>query len=95
MCGVPVVASPQQLDSVIEEFEIHGVRTDRIIVGGNENFLTEKILNHVRAICTQRDIALDFLPNLVGLSRPAAASPHSPAANDARPGSVRRVATVF
>jgi lipopolysaccharide/colanic/teichoic acid biosynthesis glycosyltransferase len=70
MCGVPVVATPQQLDPVIEEFEIHGVRTDRIIVGGDENFLTEKILNHVRAICTQRDIALDFLPNLVGLADP-------------------------
>ncbi len=50
MCGVPVVAAPQQIDSVIEEFAIHGVRTDRIIIGGDENFLTEKMLNHVRRI---------------------------------------------
>jgi lipopolysaccharide/colanic/teichoic acid biosynthesis glycosyltransferase len=70
MCGVPVVAAPQQLDSVIEEFSIHGVRTDRIIIGGNENFLTEKMLNHVRRICVQRDIALDFLPDLIGLNDP-------------------------
>jgi lipopolysaccharide/colanic/teichoic acid biosynthesis glycosyltransferase len=70
MCGVPVVASPQQLESVIEEFEVHGVRTDRIIIGGDQNFLTEKMLNHVRGICAQRDIAFDFLPNLIGLTDP-------------------------
>ena len=72
MCGVPVVASPQELDAVIEEFEVHGVRTDRVIIGGDENFLTDKILNHVRGVCAQRDIALDFLPNLIGLSDPPA-----------------------
>jgi lipopolysaccharide/colanic/teichoic acid biosynthesis glycosyltransferase len=70
MCGVPVVASPQQLDSVIEEFEVHGVLTDRIVIGGDESFLTDKILNHVRDVCAQRDIALDFLPDLIGLSDP-------------------------
>jgi hypothetical protein len=70
MCGVPVVASPQQLDPVIEEFEVHGIRTDRIIIGGDETFLTDTMLNHVRCICTQRDIALDFLPNLIGLTDP-------------------------
>jgi lipopolysaccharide/colanic/teichoic acid biosynthesis glycosyltransferase len=70
MCGVPVVASPRQLDSVIEEFEVHGVRTDRIIIGGDETFLPDKILNHVRDVCAQRDIVLDFLPDLIGLSDP-------------------------
>jgi len=72
MCGVPVVASPQQLESVIEEFEVHGVRIDRVIIGGDENFLTEEILNHVRHICARRDLALDFLPNLIGLTDPPA-----------------------
>ena len=70
ICGVPVVASPQQLDPVIEEFAVHGIRTDRVIVGGDENLLTESMLNHVRFICAQRDIVLDFLPNLLGLSDP-------------------------
>ena len=72
MCGVPVVASPQQLESVIEEFEVHGVGIDRVIIGGDENFLAEKMLNHVRYICAQRDLALDFLPNLMGLTDPPA-----------------------
>ena len=94
MCGVPVVATPTQLDPVIEEFAVHGVRTDRVIIGGDENLLTEKMLNHVRYVCAQRDIALDFLPDLMGLTdlpgprlAPATPTPHIPrhAIIEARP----------
>lgn len=28
MCGIPVVGSAIQLDAVIEEFAVHGIRTD-------------------------------------------------------------------
>jgi hypothetical protein len=43
---------------------------DRVIIGGDENFLSEDILNHVRCVCSERDIALDFLPDLIGLNNP-------------------------
>jgi lipopolysaccharide/colanic/teichoic acid biosynthesis glycosyltransferase len=68
MSGVPIVASPQHLMEVIDEFAVHGVHTDRIIIGGDENFLSEEMLNHVRVICKQREIILDFVPRLTGLS---------------------------
>jgi lipopolysaccharide/colanic/teichoic acid biosynthesis glycosyltransferase len=68
ICGVPVVASPQELDSVIEEFAVHGISADRVIIGGDEHFLSEDILNHVRCVCSERGIALDFLPDLIGLN---------------------------
>src|SRR5262249_23479177 len=32
MSGVPVLGSSDQLDSVIEEFAVHGVQTDRVII---------------------------------------------------------------
>ncbi len=67
ICGVPVVATPQHLEAVIQEFEIHGVGTDRVIIGGDEALLSEQVLNDVRCICRQRAIALDFVPQLVGL----------------------------
>ena len=67
ICGVPVVSLTQHLEPVIEEFAVHGVRTDRVIIGGDENLLAEEILNDVRRICEQRDIALDFVPQLIGL----------------------------
>ena len=67
MSGVPVVAAPPQLAEVIEEFAVHGVYTDRIIIGGDEDFLSEEMLDHVRLICAQREIVLDFVPRLIGL----------------------------
>ena len=69
MCGVPVVASSNQLDPVIEEFAVHGVRTDRVIIGGDEHLLSPGSMDQVRRICQQRDIVLDFAPKLIGLDR--------------------------
>jgi lipopolysaccharide/colanic/teichoic acid biosynthesis glycosyltransferase len=68
MCGVPVVGSADQLDAVIEEFAVHGVRTDRVIIGGDETLLSAAALNAVRETCAQRDIVVDFVPNLIGLA---------------------------
>lgn len=68
MCGVPVVGSANQLDSVVEEFAVHGVLTDRVIIGGDETLLSAAALDAVRETCAQRDIAVDFVPNLIGLA---------------------------
>ena len=62
-----VVGSPQQLDPVIDEFEVHGVRTHRVIVGGDENFLPKEAIDQIQQICARRAIALDFIPDLIGL----------------------------
>jgi lipopolysaccharide/colanic/teichoic acid biosynthesis glycosyltransferase len=67
ICGVPVTASPAQLESVIDEFAVHGIRIDRVIVGGDESLLSTIALNAVRETCTQRDIVVDFVPNVIGL----------------------------
>jgi lipopolysaccharide/colanic/teichoic acid biosynthesis glycosyltransferase len=67
ICGVPVVALPQHLEPMIEEFAVHGVPTDRVIVGGDENLLSHGEIDEVRKICARRQIALDFVPKLIGL----------------------------
>ena len=67
MCGVPVVGAADQLDAVIEEFAVHGVHTDRVIIGGDEILLSAAALDAVRETCAQRDIVVDFVPNLLEL----------------------------
>jgi lipopolysaccharide/colanic/teichoic acid biosynthesis glycosyltransferase len=67
MCGIPVVGSAIQLDAVIEEFAVHGIRTDRVIIGGDESLLSVDALDQVRDSCGPRDIVVDFVPNLIGL----------------------------
>ena len=68
ICGIPVIAPPHQLESVIEEFRVHGVPTDRIIIGGDENLLAAEVLADIRRICQQRKMAMDFVPTLIGLN---------------------------
>jgi lipopolysaccharide/colanic/teichoic acid biosynthesis glycosyltransferase len=67
MCGVPVVGPPEQLDSVIEEFAVHGISADRVIIGGDGSLLSPAALDEVRDTCAQRDIVVDYVPNLIGL----------------------------
>jgi lipopolysaccharide/colanic/teichoic acid biosynthesis glycosyltransferase len=68
MCGVPIVGAPNQLDAVIDEFAIHGIRTDRVIIGGDESLLSPAALDALRDTCGQRGIVFDFVSNLIGLS---------------------------
>jgi len=65
--GVPVFGPPAQLDALIEEFAGHGVGTDRVVVGGAANTLSETTLAEVRAVCARRAIGLVFAPNLLDL----------------------------
>jgi lipopolysaccharide/colanic/teichoic acid biosynthesis glycosyltransferase len=65
--GVPVFGPPAQLEALIEEFAGHGVRTDRVVVGGAAGVLSEGATAEVRAVCARRDIGLAFVPNLLEL----------------------------
>jgi lipopolysaccharide/colanic/teichoic acid biosynthesis glycosyltransferase len=42
--------------------------TDRVVVGGDEDILPEETLKEVQRVCAQRQIPLDFVPRLVGLT---------------------------
>ena len=69
---------------MIKEFDVHGVRTDRVIVGGDASSLSQPALDRIADICAERDIVLGFVPKLLGLdplppTRPLAPSVLAPA----------------
>jgi lipopolysaccharide/colanic/teichoic acid biosynthesis glycosyltransferase len=66
--GIRIVGLPDQLQPIIDEFAEHGIRTDRVVVGGDEDLLSEETLKEVQRVCTQRQIPLDYVPKLVGLT---------------------------
>jgi lipopolysaccharide/colanic/teichoic acid biosynthesis glycosyltransferase len=66
--GIRIVGPPDHLQPIIDEFAEHGVRIDRVVVGGDEDLLPEETLREVQRVCAQRAIALDFVPQLVGLA---------------------------
>ena len=68
IAGVRVLGPTIDLLPVINEFKEHGIHTDRIIVGGDSDFLAKETMAEITHICTEYEIELDFVPQLVGLS---------------------------
>lgn len=45
--GVQVLGQPNELEAVIEEFEMHGVRTDRVVMGSETEELSQRALTDI------------------------------------------------
>ena len=73
MSGIRILAVPHHLNSVIEEFVVHGINTDRVIIGDDEKFLDEDELKEIQRVCEHRQIKLNFLSQLIGLDELAPA----------------------
>src|SRR5207342_2873154 len=41
MAGVRILATTEQLECIIDEFVVHGLQTDRVIVGGEADLLSD------------------------------------------------------
>ena len=67
VAGVPVVSTIAHIERTIEEFDVHGVSVDRIIVGGDDALLSKDSLAEVERVCHRHDIELQFVPHLIGL----------------------------
>ena len=67
VAGVRVLAPSHHLLPVIEEFKEHGITVNRIIVGGNQDLLTQETTAVLDRVCDEYNIRLDFVPQLIGL----------------------------
>lgn len=63
--GVQVFGPPGQLEAVIEEFETHGVRTDRVVISTERPGLSQAALADIQAICDRRKLNLVFMPQFL------------------------------
>ena len=66
--GVKIVGAPKYLETLIDEYSVHGIKVDRVVVGGGPDLLPDVEMVKVRKVCTNRNIGLDFVPQLVGLT---------------------------
>jgi lipopolysaccharide/colanic/teichoic acid biosynthesis glycosyltransferase len=67
IAGVRVLGPSSDLESVIAEFKEHGIRTDRLIIGGDTDYLSAEALAEITRVCNEQDARLDFVPQLIGL----------------------------
>lgn len=75
IAGVQILGSPLKIRPTIDEFAVHGVKVDEVIVSGGENHLAKPVLAELRRICCQTDIELIFLPQLFQSTFRQAADP--------------------
>jgi lipopolysaccharide/colanic/teichoic acid biosynthesis glycosyltransferase len=66
--GVRVFGPPAHLHSLIEEFAVHGIRIDRVVVGGEPDMLSGEALAEIERVCIQRELDLEFVPRLFGFN---------------------------
>ena len=66
--GVQVLGPPDELDTIVGEFAIHGVSTNRVVVAGEVDTLSPTALHEVERVCQRRKIKLCFLPRMIGLT---------------------------
>jgi lipopolysaccharide/colanic/teichoic acid biosynthesis glycosyltransferase len=64
LAGVPVFGPPGHLEPLIDEFALHGISVDRVVIAGDPEMLSSKVLEEVRRICAHRDLALTFIGDL-------------------------------
>ena len=62
--GVRVIGPPAHLQSIIEEFAVHGVHINRVVVGGETDVLSDEELRHIESVCARKKIELVFVPRL-------------------------------
>jgi len=66
--GVEVLGAPHELDAIISEFAIHGIKANRIVIAGEVNFLSAPTLEKIERVCRHHDLTLSYLPQMMGLT---------------------------
>jgi hypothetical protein len=66
--GVRVMGPASKLESIIEEFAVHGVQADRVVAGMSPADMPDGVLAEIRHICARHNIELGFVPELFGLA---------------------------
>jgi lipopolysaccharide/colanic/teichoic acid biosynthesis glycosyltransferase len=70
--GVQVLGTPQELDAIVGEFAIHGIKINRVIIAGESDLISSAALHDVERVCKKRHIGISFLPRMLGLTQQAA-----------------------
>jgi len=66
--GVRIMGPASELQSIIEEFAVHGVKTHRVVVGLHANELPPEVHDGIRRVCADFAVDLGFVPELFGLT---------------------------
>lgn len=76
--GVRVVGPASQIEATINEYLIHGIQIDRVLVGEDSEQLGNPTLQEVRRVCEHYKLPLEFVSDLIGVPRLKSPEPVAP-----------------
>ena len=71
LCGVPVVGSPRDLACIVDEYLVHGLAIHCLVHAGDGGAAQLSTLREVRRVAAERNIAIEFLHEQLGLAATA------------------------
>lgn len=74
LAGVQILGGPHELEAIVKEFAVHGIKTNKIVIAGEVDLLRPAVLEEVQRICSSQQITLSFLPQMMGLTERKAVS---------------------
>jgi lipopolysaccharide/colanic/teichoic acid biosynthesis glycosyltransferase len=66
--GYSVIAPPSDLDRVIEEYRVHGVKIDRILVAFNRATKPSMFWAELERYCDDSGVVVEFLPDILRIN---------------------------
>jgi lipopolysaccharide/colanic/teichoic acid biosynthesis glycosyltransferase len=60
--GYPIIGTPSELERVVADYAMHGVRIDKVVVAAQPEDLTEIAWREVSRVCREQHIGLEVLP---------------------------------
>ena len=66
--GVQVLGTPQELEAIVGEFAVHGIKVNRVVIAGESDLISAAALHDVERVCKKRHIGVAFLPRMLGLT---------------------------
>jgi lipopolysaccharide/colanic/teichoic acid biosynthesis glycosyltransferase len=65
--GYSIIAPPSDLERVVQEYRIHGVNIDRVLVASNRPAKPSMLFTELQQYCQKSSIALEFLADILGI----------------------------
>jgi FlaA1/EpsC-like NDP-sugar epimerase len=69
LSGVRILGAPDRLGAIIEEYAIHGVQVEKVVIVG-ENLVSRAALQEIQRVCGAHVIDVSFLPEILGVTAP-------------------------
>lgn len=68
--GYPIIGTPADLDKVVDDYAMHGVRIDQVVLAATPEELPAGTWDEISRLCQERRIGVEVLPDRLMVAQP-------------------------